>query len=111
MNSPATLFAAASVLALGAFWPTLKVHFEKTFVQRFTVPAFFVAVADCFTLSTSIEWWTILAYPLLLFLGAAIISPFTNGARLRAVVLGGGIWLVGVLAVMLAAIALAIWAL
>lgn len=95
-------------MGLGAFWPTLKVNFEAPFVKRFLIPTFLVAFADCFVLAGVIGWWTVLAYPLLALVGALAISPFTSGRHLHTVILGGGIWLVGIAALMLAALALAL---
>lgn len=107
MSTVALSFAALSAIGVGAFWPTLKVNFEASFAKRFLVPAFLVVAADCFVLAGSFGWWTALAYPLLALIGAAAISPFTSGRHLQKVILGGGIWLVAILAALLAVAAVA----
>jgi hypothetical protein len=108
MSAATVALAALSAIGVGAFWPTLKVNFEAPFARRFLVPTFLVAATDCFVLAGVIGWWTALAYPLLAVVGAMVISPFTSGRHLQTVVFGGGIWLVGVLAVVLAVVALAL---
>jgi hypothetical protein len=105
MASIALALASISALALGGFWPTLRVNFEHAFARRFLVPAFVVAAADCFVIAQSIGWWTALAYPVLAVSGAALIGVFTSGKHLKAVVFGGGIWIVGLLAAVLAVLA------
>ena len=94
MNTAATLAAIISVVALGAFWPTLKVHFNEGFAKRFAIPAFLIAVANCFVLSQSIGWWTILTYPVLAMVGAGIVGQLTSGRHLQTIVFDGGIWIV-----------------
>ena len=106
MTSTALVLASASALALGGFWPTLKVNFEQSFARRFLIPAFLVSAADCFVIAESIGRWVALAYPALAIAGAGLIGMFASGRYLKAVVLGGGIWLVGLLTVALAAVAL-----
>ena len=100
--------AALPAISVGAFWPTLKVNFAASFANRFLIPAFLVAAADCFVLAVSLGWWTVLAYPLLALVGAVAISTFTSGRHLGKIILGGGIWLVGSLAVLLAVAAVAL---
>ena len=102
MTPAAFVLAAISAICIGAFWPTLKVNFEASFVRRFVVPVLLIAVANCFVLASAIGWWTALAYPLLALVGTICISPFTSGKHLQKVILGGGIWLLGIFALLLA---------
>ncbi|MEF8756375.1 MAG: hypothetical protein V5B60_20955 [Accumulibacter sp.] len=108
MSVAAVALAALSAVCVGAFWPTLKVNFDSSFSRRFLIPTFVVAAADCFVLAGVICWWTAIAYPLLALVGVIAISPFTSGRHLQTVILGGGIWLVGISAVVLVAVALAL---
>ena len=109
MGKLEAISAALSLIALGAFWPTLKVNFEASFARMFILPAFLVAIADCFFLSYSIGWWTILSYPILLFVGSAVIGMYTTGKHLKTIVIDGGIWIIGLSAVLLTISAVVIW--
>jgi hypothetical protein len=105
----ATFAAATSIVALGAFWPTISINFERSFVRRFLLPAFLIAVVDCFVLSYSIGWWTALAYLVLMFIGTRISGSLLNGKHLKTLVFEGGVWFIGIFALVLGVIAFLLW--
>jgi hypothetical protein len=106
MITTATILSVVSIVALGAFWPALKVHFDPVFAQRFFIPVLVIATANCFVLSEEIGWWTAGAYPISYIVGSALIGNFTQGKHLKTIVLDGGLWLIGIACIVLAASAI-----
>jgi hypothetical protein len=106
MSAAAPFFALGSIVALGAFWPALKVNFDAIFARKFLIPTLAVATINCFVLSKAIGWWTLGAYPLAFVVGSALIGSLTQGRHLKTIVLDGGLWLIGIASIALSAVAL-----
>jgi Ca2+/Na+ antiporter len=105
MNIVAALFATGSIVALGAFWPALKVHFDAAFARKFLIPTLAIATINCFVLSGEVGWWTLLAYPLAYIIGSGFIGSLAQGKRLGTIIFDGGIWLIGATSIVLMVVA------
>lgn len=108
MNIFSITLACISIILLGAFYPSLKINFEATFAKKFLIPVLGVAVLSCFTIAKQLGWWVTVIYPCLYIVGSALAGAIINGQKLKFFILDGGLWVIAVLALVLAVAAIII---